>query len=364
MFYVNRLDARAWIAVLNRTIYVVLVFVLVELVLPRPAILGVALVASALASWFLTVRSSRRFLPWLRFAWVFDRTALRDLLWFGGWSLVSHGGGLLLLTADLLVVNAFLGTKAGGVYAAMREAPTMIRAFAASSLSVLTQPMAYTFATEGAVELFAYAQRSVRLMGLFLIPPVVVISGLAPDLLRLWLGKTFVPHAPLLIVMSLHLAICLAYTPLTSALLTVLHVRPIGMMTLACGLLNVVIAMVAVRTPLGMYGVAAASVLCWTILNVLVLPFLAARQFGQPVLRVLGPLRMLILLQGLGSGLGLLLSYAWPVGSWAGLVVRAVVVGVVALLASFLLLLMPAERHMALDTISRSVRLLARFNRS
>jgi membrane protein EpsK len=172
-----------------------------------------------------------------------DRGQFRALLGPSGWTAIGQVGFLLLLHADLLVVNALFGAESTGRY--------------------------------GSVLLLPY------LVHMMVDTVVVVLCGFASPLLSLWLGSEFAQLDFLLILLVGHLTVNSAVRPLAYVVIAYNRLKLQGIITFVLGIGNVVLAIALARgMGWGLGGVAAAAAIVWTIKNALFLPSYCAVVMG------------------------------------------------------------------------------------
>lgn len=140
------------------------------------------------------------------------------------------------------------------------------------------------FKAQGDVqELIIYSLRAIKFVGFTMALPVGLISGLARPLLEAWLGRDYVELTPLVTLLTLPLALNLAYMPLHQIALAANKVRLPALVQLAAGAINLILSIIlVVFTELGVYGVALAGLLVLSVRNLLFTPLYAAHLIGVP----------------------------------------------------------------------------------
>lgn len=251
--------------------------------------IGLTSVVIVSAGWFLgavvalviSVVVWRRLAPGIQIrVGAFSLAKLREMVPTGGWMMVSQAGTLMLTAVDVVIANRMLGAAVAGAYGAVLVWSAFLRGVATAASGVVT-PVALRAHAEGdEARLTELMRSSVRLMGLAVGLPVFLVGGLSVDLLLLWLGPAFVAMAPVLAVLVGHLVVNLAVLPLFSLQLTKNAVRVPGLVTLACGVVNVILAIALANTfPAGL-GIAMAGALVLTAKNAIFTPLYAARVQG------------------------------------------------------------------------------------
>jgi O-antigen/teichoic acid export membrane protein len=153
--------------------------------LPAIAILVVVRVLLVLALWIATVRVT----PGLVAARGRARP-VRELLAYGGWMTVSNVVSPLMNTFDQFVIGAALGVGFVALYAGPFELATKLWLVTAAVYPVFFAAFATTGGRDAARSAHLF-DRMLRTMFAALFVPVVVLVGLAPEILGVWLGPEF-----------------------------------------------------------------------------------------------------------------------------------------------------------------------------
>jgi O-antigen/teichoic acid export membrane protein len=160
---------------------------------------------SAIGLLFVCVRKLKLTRP------CFERSIVKTLMSFGGWVALSSGIGLILDTADRLVIAAMLGGASAAWYTISYNVVTRAR--------VLPQAIARTLYPQVSADPAAGVKAltaSARIMVLLLIPALTAGMVFIEPLCTLWIGAdaaaSVVPVARIMILGTY--ANCLAYIPL------------------------------------------------------------------------------------------------------------------------------------------------------
>jgi membrane protein EpsK len=270
----------------------------------------------------------------------------------GGWILINQIGALLFLSIDLVVVNKILGVEAGGQYGAVLMWSTLLRSFAGVVAAVFGPTIISLYAQQDTTGLVAYSRRAVKFVGLMIALPVGLVCGFARPLLRIWLGPSFEPLAPLMVLMCVHLCVNLAVLPLFNIQIAGNYVRLPGILTCVMGVGNLGLSLLlAGPFAFGMYGVAGAGAVMLTLKNLIFTPIYSAhvlglgyRSFYREILPVVG------------ATVGLACTGWWMARSiqldtWLGLSLAGFVLFGIFVVAIFRILLSSEERHQALSMV-------------
>lgn len=351
----NRLDLQNLVAACETLTRVGLVVGLFCIVTPRIEYIGMAILAGTAVSTIGTIWLWRTLTPTLRVRLdLFDWTMLKELGGTGGWVIVSQLGVMLYLNIDLLVANRLFGPEQSGRYAAVLQLPWLLRSLSIAVGGIFAPTMYHIYARGDFDGLVTYLNRAIKFLGLVMALSIGLICGFSEPLLRLWLGPAFGSLAPLLFLMAIHLCINLSMYPLYAVPLAADRVKVPGLVTLAIGLGNLLLALfLAGVCGWGLYGLAAAGAIMLTIRHLLFTPLYAARVLNRPYgtfFRGIIPIAVATL-----SAIGLcrLILQWWTISNWFELALAAL--GVSVLFGAIVYVYLTPEERLALrDAAVRS----------
>ncbi len=345
----NRFDLQNSIDLIQSAARVGLVVVFFSLWMPQLWHVGLATVAAMCLGWGWSIRLWRRLTPTLSVSPAhFCRKALRGLFSTGGWMAVNNLGSILYLNIDLLVINWMFGTESGGRYAAVMQWSVLLRAMAGVVASLFAPTMLYYYARHDIDGLSLYSRRAVKMTGLLMALPIGLICGLSSPLLHTWLGPDFDDLAWLMTLMTIHLSVNLAVTPLFSIQAATNHVRTPALVTLIMGIGNLGLAII-LAGPMGwgLYGVAAAGVFALTAKNLVFSPLYAAHILGRRWDAFLWEILPVVLATVLTAAFGKWLAAGWDLAGWLRLGIVAAVISACYAIFAYWMMLNRAERNLA-----------------
>ena len=351
----NRLALQTTVNALANVARVVLVVLFFSFWRPELWHVSLATLLSGFAGWGWTIRLWRRLTPMLRVSWSqFQFTAARSLISTGGWLGLNQVGALLFLAIDLIVVNRLFGSEAGGRYAAVLHWSVLLRGVATLLGGVFAPTITYLYARKQMSELVAFSRQAMTFVGLAIGLPIALISGLSAPLLKVWLGPEFADLSWLMSLQTFHLSVNLAMLPLLTILTATNHVKLPAIATAGMGLVNLGLALfLAGPMHWGLYGVAAAGAMAWTLKNLLFTSIYAALVIGCPWTTFLKTLVSNLYLSAGTAGLGLLLVWWWHPPGWAGLAGAAFLLAAVYSVIAYRFVLSAKERAIVLQFAGR-----------
>jgi len=261
-------------------------FVLLQ---PSLIFVGLGYLGMATILLFSMVILTRRLTPELSIGRRYIRwKALREVSGMGAWIVIDQVGSLLYLNTDLIVINLLLGTEPVGYYAPVLQLVLLLRVYAPALESVFAPVAIDLIAQRDYRSLIRNTCRAVKFMGVAVALPAALICGMSGPLLKHWLGDAFVEMAPLVWLLLAPQTLFLAMLPLYNINRGMNKVRIPALVTLAGGVLNVILsATLVLYSGLGVYGVALATVFSYSCRSVLFLPVYVASYLSAPRLTFL-----------------------------------------------------------------------------
>lgn len=278
LFAFNRLDLQNLVNLTNILVQTGLIVLFFTCFGPTLSLVGAAYLAGAVAASLISVVLARRVCPNLTLSpGSFDRSRVPLLLDMGWWMVINQIGTLLFVQIDLIVVNLLFGSTSAGEYAIALQWVVLLRAIAGVLAGVLTPTVLACYARGQTETLVQITKSAVRLMGYAMALPIGLICGFSSQLLTVWVGPNLAVLAPLMILLTVHLAVNLTVLPIFSINVAYNRVRIPGIVTLVMGTGNFALAVLLSLIPgLGYYGVAAAGAIVLTVKNALFTPWYAA----------------------------------------------------------------------------------------
>jgi len=282
-----------------------------------------------------------------------DIARFRPLIGLGTWSAINIIGVLFIVQIDVIVVNQLLGAEMTGRYASVLLFPILIYTMGEAVLPVLGSAIMAHYATGNRHALQDLARRSVRLLALGLALPIGLLCGMAAPLLTLWLGPAFADLEIVLILLVAPLTINLATRPLSYVLTAYNEVKVQGLVTLALGTANVVLAIAFVRAGWGLAGVPAAAALAWTVRNVVFVSSRSAVLLGLRWYGFNGPLTIGLLGMAGVAALGQIMCALWWPTDWLSLAAYAAVITLTYGAFAYFIVMAKADRALILSVFAR-----------
>lgn len=196
------------------------------------------------------------------------------------------------------------------------------------------------------------ARRSVRLLAVGLALPIGLLCGMGAPLLTLWLGPAFADLETVLVLLVAPLTINLATRPLSYVLTAYNEVRVQGLVTLALGAANIVLAIALVRAGWGLAGVPAAAALVWTVRNVLFVSSRSGVLLGLRWYAFNGHLAIGLLGMVGVAALGRILCALWWPTNWLSLASFAAMITIAYGAFAYFIFMTKADRELVSSALA------------
>lgn len=303
----NRLDVSRSLDIVRVVFRLVGIIALFVLLGPSLRMVGYVDLATAVICLIGQVASARSIAPYLKIRpGYFDLSKVGQVTGLGGWLLVNQLGSLLFLQMDVWICNRFISPEAAGQYAALLLWPSLLRQGGATIATVVAPMIMIYFARGELSQLVRVSTASVRILSLVLSVAISTMCVFSAPVLRFWLGESFVPFSPLMVLLLGHLAINVGVTPLFNVQVAIDRVRLPALVTLAGGVINIALAIVLVRqTNWGIYGVATAGAVVLTAKNALFTPLYASYTLKLPWHTFITPYLSALFCSGIVAVVGL-----------------------------------------------------------
>jgi len=326
LFGHNRLDLRAGVSVLSNLVRVGVVVAAFGWLGPSLHWMSWSLVVAALVAWGAYHWVARRLERRLQFRRLAIDSALVRSYWHeGGWVLLNQLGSILYLKIDLLVVNWFMGAAASGRYALALQWSNVMRSLSGTITGAFAPTIMMRAGLGDLDGVVRFARHAIRMVGILLALLVGGLCGFTRPLLEVWLGAGFSDLAPLLVVLTSHLAVNIAVSPLFAVQVATGKVKVPGMVTFGMGVVNLLLALaVAGLLGWGAMGVAVAGAVVLLAKNALFTPWYAARITGQRWHVFLQDVVRVVMATGGVWAVAFGVSSVYAATDWAGLALGGV----------------------------------------
>jgi len=293
MYSFNKIHYGNYIAIFRTLMSTGIIVALFLFSTPSVYYVGAAFFLSALFSLIITIILSRQVYNKIHIsATNFSKVQFFEIIELTKWILIDQIGTLLLLQLSLIIVNKEFGTASGGEYAMVLIFFNLLWAITGLITSVLG-PMYYTYYARGLYSsIHNLSVVSIKCVGLVMALPIALICIFSPQLLTIWVGEEFAHLSVLLWIYLIPLTMIVATRPLILSYSAYNQVRVPAIVTILCGILNLILAIILSNVfGLGVYGIAIAFIFVMWFRYVVFVPWYAAKvqnvrpsAFYQPII--------------------------------------------------------------------------------
>lgn len=278
----NRLDLQGTVKIIQLLTQVGLIVLLFNIGEPSLVNIGIAYFVAAIVFAVVCYAMAKRISPELRMER--DRYSpehFREICGVGGWNLINTIGNLLFIQMSLMLANVFYGSASGGEFSIVASMVSIIVALSATITNVFT-PITYHNYSNGLYDSMNRMCRSaVKVVGMFVAPVLAFICVFSPQILTLWVGKSFADLSGLVWIMLIFMVGFEAIAPVYPIALARLKVRVPAITTVIFGLMNIVLAIAFYYlTDWGLEGIAVAWAASMLAKNCIFFPWYHAKITG------------------------------------------------------------------------------------
>ena len=246
---------------------------------PRLEYIGLAYLVSGVIFGVLVWITSKRLCPTLKVERsLYSKTLLKEMGGIGVWTVLNRVGLLMFIQASLILVNVFLGAEEQARFAIVATLISMTNTACITITTVIAPFLYLNYAKDNKENLIKISKTAMRFIGLIVAFPIAYLCVFAPQILTVWVGASFSDMSDVIIVMfSVQLAICVV-SVLEVIPVLYLRIRSVALVTLAIGVLNIIItAAVLAITGFGTMAAAVVWTLAMMVLNVIFYPLIIAK---------------------------------------------------------------------------------------
>lgn len=284
----------------------------------------------------------------------FEKSKFLDMTKTGIWMTIGQLGAVLYIGIDLLIVNLVLGPVAGGLYSPILQLSLALRGVGSIMAGLLLPMTLSSFALQDWDKLIRNTCVAMKFVSLGMAIPVGIACGLGKPFLVAWLGPKFGEVSPLIWVMLVHQIFNAGVEPLFGVNLAVNKVAVPGIATVAGGVLKIVLSIVlALYTPLGLYGVALGTLISFVIKNLIFIPYYGGVVLGtspRPFYAAFLPSALIFVIS---SGMALAASRYMHIDSLPKLLLTGLALGIMCGLVSYVVLCNKGEKALIRQALAR-----------
>ena len=352
-FATNKLYISSIGSIISQIIRVIILVLLFALCVPKVSYMGIATVVCSIYIFVYNVLFRRKLLPELHIKRkYFDFKAIKELLSSGVWNLITRLGQILQDGLDLLITNLFIDSASMGVLSISKTVPTAISGVIASVASVFSPNFTILYAEGKKEELVKSVKQSIKIMGVIVNIPIIVLMVCGEEFFRLWQPTQDARQLHILSLFACAGLIVVGGVNCIYNIFTVVNkIKLNSLLICTTGLLSVGTVFVILNTTdWGIFAVAGVSTLYATIRNIaFTLPY-GAHCLGIKWYSLYLDAFKSVLFVGVSTGLCYLIKCILPFGGgWLSLVLMGIMTAVLSSMVGLFVILTKADRKYLLE---------------
>lgn len=321
---------------------------------PKISYLGISTVACSIYVIIFNIYYTRKLLPELTIKRkYFDFKAVKELVASGVWNLITRLGQLLQDGLDLLITNLFINPLAMGVLSLSKTIPSIISGIVGSMVGAFSPNFTQLYAEGKTDELVASVKQSIKIMGVIVNLPIVVLLVCGERFFALWQPTQDAKQLHVLSVLTCAGLIVVGGINCIYNIFTVVNkIKINSLLVCLTGIISTGIVFVLLKTTsLGIYAVAGVSTIVATIRNLaFTIPY-GAHCLGQKWYTFYPAVFRSVVFVAITTGVGYLFKMTIPFGGWIGLFVLAAVVVLLAMGIGMFVMLNKADRKYVIQKL-------------
>ncbi len=304
-FAKNRIDLRSVRELVTAALRLILFFVLYKFLPPSIVYVGVVTLVVAIVNMLFQRMYTKKLLPEIKISRkYFSIQHIKELMASSSWNAINTLGNTLLAGMSMILANLFYGADASGSYSIVQTVPQFINGVIVMLIGVFYPVITYKYAQHDRKGLIEQISNAQCLVGTFGCSVIAVFSALATEFFDLWTPGQNSEYLALLSFITIipHFIISCVWS-LTNLNVVMNKVKIPALVTLLCGILNVILACVVNRFFAGgILSFAVISSLIQIIWVGVFIPIYASknlnikvRVFYIPILKTIIPSALLML---------------------------------------------------------------------
>ena len=289
---------------------------------------------------------------------------VKELVSLGAWNSVTRLGQMLLDGLDTMIANIFISPEAMTVLSFAKTIPTTLSSLMGTMVGVFAPSITIAYAKGDKKELMDALKSSNRIMIFMMSIPIAFVTAYGDKFFKLWL---WYKDDPAEIQQIYYLSVLSMGVLFVSASIQVLYqvfiitkkIQLNSIVIVASGVITTATVFILLNTTnLGLYAIAGVSVVIGLIRNMVFTPIYAAKCLEVKWTTFYSDIFMGLASIGVLTAIGMVSKQVLPMDTWITFFVSCALMGCVALVLNFLIVLGKAERAMVLEKV------MSKFKRS
>lgn len=316
-------------------------------------------VASLIHTTYLTLSNmqfTKRLLPEIHVKKQYFRwKKVWELISLGLWNSLTRLSQVLLDELDIIISNLFIGAEAMSALGNAKYVPTAISGLMATVVGVFSPQITIAYAEGNKEKLINIIKSSNRIMIFIMSIPIAFVTAYGDIFFSLWLPNRdpHQMHALALLGMGV-LYVSMSIQVLYHVFIITKRVKANSIVMIISGVISTATVFVLLNTTnLGLYAIAGVSTVLGLLRNLIFTPIYASKCLEVKWNTFYGDIFTGLFSIASISVVGFISRYFVKIESFIMLIGVGIVVGCIALLLNFFIILKKDDRKMVLDKILR-----------
>ncbi|WP_051536457.1 lipopolysaccharide biosynthesis protein [Ruminococcus flavefaciens] len=241
---------------------------------PNVCYLGITSLLTGIYCFAYNVYYTKKLLPFIHIKKkYFDFSSIIELISSGVWNVLIRLGQLLSDGLDLLITNIFIDATSMGVLSLAKTIPSLITSIVGTLVGVFSPSLTILYAEKKMDELVRTLKQSMRIMGIIVNLPIIVLIVCGENFFLLWQPTQDARVLHILSVLTCAGYIISGGINCVYNIFTVVNKLKVNSLSLiSCGFINILIVFILLKTTnLGIYAVAGISTIINTLKNLIII---------------------------------------------------------------------------------------------
>jgi len=314
---------------------------------PKISYLGISAIVCNIYCILFSIYYTRKLLPDLTIKRkYFDFKAIKELVSSGVWNMITRLGQILQDGLDLLITNLFINPVAMGVLSLSKTVPSIISGLTGSVVGAFSPNFTQLYAEGKIDELVANIKQSIKIMGIIVNIPIVILLVCGDRFFSLWQPTQDATQMHILSVLTCAGLIVVGGINCIYNVFTVVNKIKINSLLICLtGVISTAIVFVLLKTTdVGIYAVAGVSTVVATIRNLLFTIPYGAYCLGKKWYTFYPAVFRSILFVAICTGIGYIIKPWINIPGWFGLIILGIVVVLITLIIGAFVMLNKEDR--------------------
>lgn len=353
-YAMNRLDLTSIRIMIADILRIAFLFATFFLWKPTLWYIGVASLISTVYIAFWNRRFTRQLLPDIRMSLSnFRWKKVWELVSLGAWNSLTRLGQQLLDGIGVLLSGALIldGNASMTLLALATQVPTAITSLMGTIVGVFNPQITIAYAEGDKEKLVGIIKSSNRILIFLMSIPIAFLTAYGLDFYRLWQPSKDPWALQKLSILAVGvLYVSMSIQVLYHVFIITKKVKWNSLVLLGSGVASSVMSLILLKTTdLGAVCFPLSSMVTGLVRNFIFTPVYAAKCLAVRWNRFYSDILLGFLSIGTITALGLFSRAVYPIHSWGSLILTGIVVGPLALLVNFFIILRKEERRMVLQ---------------